>query len=116
MLAYHDNKIQTFFRFIKYIRKLDPHNVKQTVSVNKTRDLILQLSKPLSDICQLLQEKIINLKTKEEESSKANQTIEELKKSLYKPGLDLEIIKMDRSATVCTNLSCIQPVQVKISS
>ncbi|XP_063922637.1 uncharacterized protein LOC135137026 isoform X2 [Zophobas morio] len=99
-------------RFIKYIRKLDPHNVKQTVSVNKTRDLILQLSKPLSDICQLLQEKIINLKTKEEESSKANQTIEELKKSLYKPGLDLEIIKMDRSATVCTNLSCIQPVQM----
>ena len=116
VLAYHDNKIHTLFRFIKYIRKLDPHNVKQTVSVNKTRDLILQLSKPLSDICQLLQEKIINLKTKEEESSKANQTIEELKKSLYKPGLDLEIIKMDRSATVCTNLSCIQPVQVKISS
>lgn len=86
--------------------------MKQTISVNETREFILKLSKPLSDICQLLQENIITLKTKEEESARANQTIDELKRHLYKPGVDLKIITLEYPATVCTNFSCVDTIKV----
>lgn len=96
-----------------YIKELEPHNLKQTISINKTKDLVLQLSKPLSDISQLLQEKIIQLEGKDEQSKKAGVSIEELKKKLYKSAIDLEIITLDHAVLVCTNASCVEPVKVR---
>ncbi|XP_063922638.1 uncharacterized protein LOC135137028 [Zophobas morio] len=103
---------EEILRFINYVQNLPPHNVKQTISVNETREFILKLSKPLSDICHLLQENIITLKTKEKESARANQTIDELERNLYKPGVDLEIITLEYPATVCTNVSCVDTIRV----
>ncbi|XP_063922826.1 uncharacterized protein LOC135137164 isoform X1 [Zophobas morio] len=103
---------EEILRFMAYIKELEPHNLKQTISINKTKDLVLQLSKPLSDISQLLQEKIIQLEGKDEQSKKAGVSIEELKKKLYKSAIDLEIITLDHAVLVCTNASCVEPVKV----
>ena len=86
--------------------------MKQTISINETKELILKLSKPLSDICQLMHENIIILKTKEQETARANQTIEELKQNLYKPGVDIEIVKLEHSAMVCTGSKCVDKIEV----
>lgn len=98
---------------MKYANTIKPHNVKETVSVNQIRDLILQLSKPMYDICEILQNKIIDLDTKIAESKNKDQNLNELKRKLYKPGLDLEIIKLNSAVTVCTSLSCVEPIKVK---
>ncbi|XP_063922827.1 uncharacterized protein LOC135137164 isoform X2 [Zophobas morio] len=103
---------EEILRFMAYIKELEPHNLKQTISINKTKDLVLQLSKPLSDISQLLQEKIIQLEGKDEQSKKAGVSIEELKKKLYKSAIDLEIITLDHAVLVCTNASCVEPVKI----
>ncbi|XP_063922508.1 uncharacterized protein LOC135136942 [Zophobas morio] len=99
-------------RFIRYVQNLPAHNVKRTISINETKELILKLSKPLFDICQLMQENITILNTKEQESARANQTIEELKRNLYKPVVDIEIVKLENSAMVCTGSKCVDKLEV----
>ena len=96
-----------------YVTALEPHDVRHTVSLNKTKNLILGLSKPLSDIFQLLQQKIIELQNKEEELKETNLSITELKKKRYKPTVDLEIVHLDHPVLVCTNLSCVEFVGVR---
>ena len=89
-----------------HVTALEPHDVRHTVSINKTRNLVLELSKPLSDIFQLLQQKIMDLQKKEEESKKADLNINELKKKLYKSTVDWETIRLKHPVLVCTNSSC----------
>ncbi|KAJ3653442.1 hypothetical protein Zmor_012694 [Zophobas morio] len=97
---------QEIRRFVDHVTALEPHDVRHTVSINKTRNLVLELSKPLSDIFQLLQQKIMELQKKEEESKKADLSIYELKKKLYKSTVDLETIRLKYPRLVCTNPSC----------
>ena len=96
-----------------HVTALEPHDVRHTVSLNKTKNLILGLSKPLSDIFQLLQQKIVELQNKEEESEKTDLNITELRKKLHKSTVDLEIVPLKHSVLVCTNQSCVHSVMVR---
>ncbi|XP_063922608.1 uncharacterized protein LOC135137007 isoform X2 [Zophobas morio] len=103
---------QEIQRFMDYVTALEPHDVRHTVSLNKTKNLIIGLSKPLSDIFQFLQQNIMKLQEKEEESMKTNLSINELKKKVYQSTVHLEIIPLNHPVLVCTNLSCVEFVGV----
>ncbi|PKC66020.1 hypothetical protein RhiirA1_419819 [Rhizophagus irregularis] len=99
-------------RLIEYLVKRQPHIVEDTLSLNNSRNTVLLLSKPFAEIERLIQKNIILIKEKQEEINNSSKTIEELKGKLYASQLDFETRKLDYPRTVCTNISCIELLQV----
>ncbi|EFA10664.2 uncharacterized protein LOC103314736 [Tribolium castaneum] len=95
-----------FSRLIEYVNTLEPHDARNSVSLNKTRRLISEILKPLSDISDLLQDNIQNLIKNEEEISKVRETQKDLEDKLYITETELEIIQLETPANICTNSSC----------
>ncbi|RGB27693.1 hypothetical protein C1646_819606 [Rhizophagus diaphanus] len=99
-------------RLIEYLVKRQPHIVEDTLSLNNSRNTVSLLSKPLAEIDRLIQKNIILIQEKQEEINNSSKTIEELKGKLYASQLDFETRKLDYPRTVCTNISCIELLQV----
>ncbi|XP_044257074.1 uncharacterized protein LOC123006561 [Tribolium madens] len=95
-----------FLRLFEYVGNLEPHDVKNSVSLNKTRGLISAILKPLSDLSDLLKENIQNLNKNEEKIREARKRKEELEDKLYITETDLEIIQFEKPSNICTNSSC----------
>ncbi|GBC10769.1 hypothetical protein RclHR1_00990002 [Rhizophagus clarus] len=96
------------FRLIKYIVIRPPHKVKDTLSLNNSRNLVMLLSRPLAKMEQLIQTNINQIEEQQKELADSNQTIEELKERMYIKQLDLEPVALEYPRTVCTSDSCIE--------
>ncbi|GES75094.1 P-loop containing nucleoside triphosphate hydrolase [Rhizophagus clarus] len=99
-------------RLILYLVGRPPHIVKDTLSLNNSRNIVILLSKPLAEIGQLIQTNIKLIKEQQNEIANSNQTIEELKDRLYIPQIDLEPVTLGYPRTVCTSISCVRSVQI----
>ncbi|KAF5288459.1 hypothetical protein FQR65_LT02111 [Abscondita terminalis] len=91
---------------------LIPHEVKNTISVNEARRLIVQLTKPLAEIAQLIQDNIRAVDTHKMSLKLTNTTLTELKSKLYIPIVDLKVTTLKQPTTVCTSLKCSTVYQV----
>lgn len=92
---------------IKYItQSLKPHYVKNTEAVNTARKIILQMTKPLADISQLINDNIYVLERHQQNLSIEYGDINELKKQLYMPVIDLKVTDLPHPVTVCTTRKC----------
>ncbi|RIA81662.1 hypothetical protein C1645_789946 [Glomus cerebriforme] len=100
-------------RLIEYLLKRRPHIIKDTLSLNNARNIVIFLSKPLAEIGQLIQTNINLIREKQEEIDNSNKTINELKDRLYISQIDLEPVKLGYPRTVCTNISCIEFLQIE---
>lgn len=94
------------------IPPLEPHPVKNTVSVNQARRVILRLSQPLAEIAQLIEDNVRVLKKHKTSLSDHKASLEELKDKLYVPMMDLRVTQLAHPATVCASLSCTKVHQV----
>lgn len=99
---------------IKYILELPPHFVHHTAAINEARRIIHQLSKPMADIAQLVNDNITSLKKRESELDVDKNSLVELKQKLYIPIIDLKVIKLTQPVTVCTDNSCTETYTVSI--
>ncbi|CAB4492071.1 unnamed protein product [Rhizophagus irregularis] len=99
-------------RLIQYLVTCQPHIVKDTLSLNNSRNIVILLSKPLAEIGQLIQTNIKLIKEQQSEIANSNQTIEELKDQLYIPQIDLEPVTLGYPRTVCTSISCVRSLQI----
>ena len=77
-------------RLICRLAECKPHIVKDTLSLNNSRNIVVLLSKPLAGIGQLIQTNIKLIKDRQDEIENSTQTIEELKDKLYILQIDLE--------------------------
>lgn len=93
---------------------LTPHFVESTISVNNARKLILQLSRPLADIAQLINDNILGIDRQQQQLSRTDISICELKKKLYIPQTNVRIKMLDYPMTVCAGPKCIKQVFVRI--
>lgn len=91
---------------------LVPHLVKNTISVNEARRIVVQLSQPLAEIAQLIQDNITILERHKSSLQLSDNTLADLKEKLYIPVVDLKVIAMDQPTTVCTSLKCSTVYQV----
>ncbi|KAF5308238.1 hypothetical protein FQR65_LT06231 [Abscondita terminalis] len=91
---------------------LIPHEVKNTISLNEARRLIVQLSRPLAEIVQIIQYNISALDRHEKELRLTDTTLSRLKTKLYMPIVDLKVMELDQPTTVCTSLKCSTVYQV----
>ncbi|RIA87173.1 hypothetical protein C1645_714063 [Glomus cerebriforme] len=99
-------------RLIRYLVTRPPHQVKDTLSLNNARNIVIILSKPLAEIGQLIQMNIKLIKERQKEIANSKQTIEELKDKLYIPQIDLEPVGLGHPRTVCTSSGCVRSLQI----
>ncbi|KAK5640081.1 hypothetical protein RI129_010892 [Pyrocoelia pectoralis] len=104
--------VQECWRMITYITgdsnkvALVPHDVKNTISVNEARRLIVQLSQPLADIAQLIMDNIHTMERHKANLNQSNHSLTELKAKLFIPMINLRVIEMKQPTTVCTSPKC----------
>ncbi|CAG8521474.1 2935_t:CDS:2, partial [Racocetra persica] len=99
-------------RLIRYFKSCKPHDIKDTISLNNARQIVMDLSKPLAEICQNIQINIALAEEKKEEIKKSDLTIADLKGKLHLPQIDLKPIQLNYPRTVCTSSSCVKTLTV----
>ncbi|KAF8426193.1 hypothetical protein EV426DRAFT_641150 [Tirmania nivea] len=94
-------------RLLRYFGNLKPHQVKNTVSLNETRHLITELTKPMAEIMQVMNDTIkVNqdqIKSLREDKLKA----QDLERQLYVTMRTLQAHKLDLPRTVCSDINCV---------
>ena len=101
-------------RLLGYIGELNPHSIKTTISINRARRLIMELSKPLALIADNIQKNIDAVKAKKEELRISQERAGELQELLYLDVVNLVTVPIEHPRTVCTDASCAKVVEVRI--
>jgi hypothetical protein len=92
---------------------LVPHLVKNTISVNDARTVIIELSQPLAEIAQNIQNNLQVLEQHQQDVKNSSDDIEKCKANLYVPVLDLEVTTLSQPVTVCAASKCAEVYQVR---
>ncbi|KAK3487538.1 uncharacterized protein B0T23DRAFT_363533 [Neurospora hispaniola] len=95
-------------RLVKYVGELAPHNVRSTINLNETRDLIIKLTEPMALIAQKIASSIAvnNDQIKQLQSAKLSR--DELEKSLYIQRESVESYEVDAPRTICAHHDCVE--------
>ncbi|KAK9880706.1 hypothetical protein WA026_013032 [Henosepilachna vigintioctopunctata] len=94
-------------------KPLEPHQVEHTICVNEARNVINQLKQPMADITHLIQDKLRVLQKQTEMLELDNLDIEDLKKFLVIPIIDIEVVELPEPVTVCTSSNCAKIYKVR---
>jgi len=94
-------------RLLKYFENLTPHQVKNTVSLNETRHLITELTKPMAEIMQVMNDTIKVNQDQIESLREDRLKTRDLEKQLYVTIRTLQAHPIDRPMTVCSHANCV---------
>lgn len=97
-------------------KPLEPHRVENTMCVNEARGIINQLKQPMADITQLIQDKLRALQKQTQLLAIDDLDINDLKKNLVIPIIDIEVEELAQPVTVCTSAKCAKIYKVQIST
>jgi len=102
-------------RMIDYVSSLTPHKVKNTVSLNDARRLVIALSRPIAEIGANIQANINVVEQKKKEIDQAVARKETLTKDKLKVNvLYLETNPLEYPRTVCTDDSYVEYVSTGV--
>jgi len=99
-------------RLFAYTATLTPHFVKNTLSLNDARRLILTLSRPIAEVGSVISVNIDLLRSKQKDVKKSTKHKEQLIEQLYIPAIDLDITEIDYPRTVCTSPGCVKHIKI----
>ena len=99
-------------RLIEYISSLPPHKVKNTLSLNDARRLIVALSRPLAEITSTIQSNIGVVEYRRREILESTEHKKDLTSKLYIPAIDLKTTPLDYPRTICTAYSCVKHISI----
>jgi len=99
-------------RLVDYISSLPPHKVKNTLSLNDARRLIVALSRPLAEITSTIQNNIGVVEQRRQEVMESTKHKEDLNTKLYIPVIDLQTKPLNYPRTVCTAQKCVKHISV----
>ncbi|CAI2171856.1 14214_t:CDS:10 [Funneliformis geosporum] len=100
------------FKLFTYLASSKPHKIKDTLSLNHARKIVIVLSKPLAEIGQLIQVNISLIREQQNDIENFSQSIEQLEDRLYIPQLDLEPVQLGYPRTVCTSKCCVEVLTI----
>ncbi|XP_063922376.1 uncharacterized protein LOC135136858 isoform X2 [Zophobas morio] len=109
------NEIQRLLRYVigdASSPGLKPHDVENTISINEVRLHIEQLTTPIAEVLELIQDNIRVLDAHQKKLQQDDQTVEELKQQLHIPCVNLEVKELTQPVTVCTDPKCAEIVKV----
>jgi GTP-binding protein EngB required for normal cell division len=105
-----ERSVEETTRLLQHIQTLKPHKVKDTLTLNGARRIVIGLSKPIATISQNIQTNIALLKDKELEIKSFKGSIEDLQTKMYIPYSYIEAIPLDYPRTVCTSDRCVEVI------
>ncbi|KAK9880702.1 hypothetical protein WA026_013028 [Henosepilachna vigintioctopunctata] len=94
-------------------KPLEPHQVEHTICVNEARNVINQLKQPMADITHLIQDKLRVLQKQTKMLELDNLDIQDLRKLLVIPIIDIEVFELPQPVTVCTSSNCAKIYEVR---
>ncbi|KAJ3655986.1 hypothetical protein Zmor_015093 [Zophobas morio] len=109
------NEIQRLLRYVigdASSPGLKPHDVENTISINEVRFYIEQLTTPIAEVSELIQDNIRVLDAHKKKMQQDDQTLEELKQQMHIPCVNLEVKELTQPVTVCTDPKCADIVKV----
>lgn len=95
-------------RLVEFFEFKVPHQVKSTLSLNGTRQLIAELTKPMANISQTISTNIKLCGDQINELRDTRLSGDKLRQRLQVPKVHLKTIKLDHPRTVCRNEDCVQ--------
>lgn len=95
-------------RLLNHFQSRSPHMVKSTISLNATRQMISELTKPMAEISQLVRTNIALCEDKIQELKNTRLSGDKLRKSLHLQKVQLKSETLDRPRTVCQSVSCTE--------
>jgi GTPase SAR1 family protein len=96
------------WRLINHFKSRPPHQVRSTISLNGTRELISELTKPMADISQLIRTNIGLCEDRVQELKDTRLSGDKLRKRLNLQKVQLKSEELDKPRTVCTDPSCME--------
>lgn len=102
-----DKSVETTKRLVKRISSLEPHAVKNTLSINDTRHMLLFFPKALTEISANIQKNISSIQNSKEELQ--NTTIEkrQLERHLSRKQFETKAVVLNRAQRVCLSDKCV---------
>jgi hypothetical protein len=95
-------------RLLKHIRGLTSHQVRSTINLNETRDMIVKLTEPMALIAQKIQSSIAVDNDQVKKLGNTELSRAELEKSLHVQRETVESYEVDAPQTVCTHGDCVE--------
>ncbi|KAI0008372.1 hypothetical protein F4779DRAFT_587417 [Xylariaceae sp. FL0662B] len=95
-------------RLLEHFINIEPHQVRSTISLNRARELISQLTEPMASITDTIQRTIALNKDKVDELSKANCKGKKLKQQLHFERIEIQVEKLSYPRTVCKHYDCVE--------
>jgi GTPase SAR1 family protein len=102
-----DHSAKEATRLLEYTHNLIPHQVKSTLSLNETRYLISQLTKPMQQISKAIADSIAQNEKQTDDLKNTRATGKALhsKLNIHKTVVDAK--QLDKPKTVCAHKSCV---------
>ena len=95
-------------RMLSYFATKEPHSVKSTTSLNGTRNLIKELTKPMAEMSGLIRTNIDLTEDEVKQLQDAKLTGEQLRTKLHPEKMLMRPVKLDKPRTVCGEASCVE--------
>ncbi|KAH8808796.1 hypothetical protein F5884DRAFT_753313 [Xylogone sp. PMI_703] len=95
-------------RLMNHFRSKPPHIVSSTISLNGTRELICELTKPMADISQLIRINIAVCEDQMEELQNKEMSRESLLQRLRMKKIQLKAEPLAKPRTVCSHKDCTE--------
>ncbi|KAI5919568.1 hypothetical protein F4810DRAFT_724475 [Camillea tinctor] len=95
-------------RLLQHFANIEPHDVKSTISMNRAREIIAQLTKPMAMLTDTIQRTIVLNQDKIQELESAKCKGEDLKKTLHFERIDIELLQLNDPQTVCAHPKCVE--------
>lgn len=101
-----DRSVDQTNKMLNFIAKIQPHDLENTISLNKTRKFIYQMAEPIVEISAQIKANIDHIANKENELRDVTKNKMDLAQNLNVEVDDLEATQLPYPATVCTADEC----------
>ncbi|XP_038059663.1 uncharacterized protein LOC119730719 [Patiria miniata] len=102
-------------KLFKHISSLKPHKIRNTLSMNEARRIIVAMSKPLAEVAKTIQQNVHEGKEVMTQIDLVDRDMDSLKAKLKFSGLDLKRVELDYPRTVCADPKCVKYVSIGAS-
>ncbi|KAM0553118.1 hypothetical protein ACHAPJ_007667 [Fusarium lateritium] len=101
-----DKSKEAALRLLRHFDSLKPHDVNQTLSMDRVRRVIQELVKPMVNVARGINASIDNLDEKMKELRDKRLNGDELRKKLHFEKIEFNAKQLDMPRTVCTKKDC----------
>ncbi|KAH9885316.1 hypothetical protein F4778DRAFT_508984 [Xylariomycetidae sp. FL2044] len=95
-------------RLLEHFSSIEPHQVKSTISLNRAREVIAQLTQPMAAITDTIARTISLNKDKMAELNSVTCKGKDLKENLHFERIEIEVEALDHPRTVCKHTECVE--------